>query len=116
MRFANPPRVAEEPPMLLSSLPRFLTSAFAALAHWLDRRSAARLPRLLLGILFARGRRTVTSWSRAAGIAEEFRPAYATACAAGRRTRSMAVTAPCAVEPLLGHGRLRVALDDTPTP
>ena len=39
--------------MPLSHLPAFLTSAFADLAHWLDRRSAARLPLLLLGILFA---------------------------------------------------------------
>jgi DDE superfamily endonuclease len=102
--------------MPFSHLPALLTSAFLGLAHWLDRRSAARLPRLLCGLLFARGRRTVTSWFRAAGITDEFRPAYATVCAAGRHTRSMAVTTLSAVEPLLGRGRLRVALDDTPTP
>jgi hypothetical protein len=48
--------------MPLSHLPDFLTTAFAALTHWLDKRSAARLPLLLLGILFAKGRRTITSW------------------------------------------------------
>ena len=35
---------------------------FAALACWLDRRSALRLPRLLCGILFAKGRRTETDF------------------------------------------------------
>jgi SRSO17 transposase len=102
--------------MPLSHLPALLRSAFLDLAHWLHQSSAARLPVLLLGLLLARGRRTVTSWFRAAGIAEEFRPAYHTVYAAGRRTGSMAVTALSAVAPLLGGGRLRVAIDDTPTP
>ena len=59
--------------MTLSSLPPLLTSAFAALAVWLDKRTAARLPLLLAGVLFARGRRTVTSWFRAAGISDDYR-------------------------------------------
>jgi hypothetical protein len=42
----------------------------------LDRRSTPRLLRLLVGALFARGRRTVTSWFRAAGITDEYRRAY----------------------------------------
>jgi DDE superfamily endonuclease len=102
--------------MPFSHLPALLTSAFAALARWLDRRSAARLPRLLAGLLFARGRRTVTAWFRAAGITEDYRPAYATVAAVGRRATSMAVSALQAVRPLLASGRLTVALDDTPTP
>lgn len=102
--------------MPFSHLPPFLTSAFVALAHWLDRRSAARLPLLLFGILFARGRRTVTSWFRAAAIAEDYRPYYTTVCSVGRHTDQMAVTALHAVKPLLGCGRLRLAIDDTPTP
>jgi hypothetical protein len=101
--------------MPLSHLPPFLTSAFSALAHWLHKRSAARLPLLLAGILFASGRRTVTSWFRAAGIAEDFRPAYTTVCAVGRETDHMAVSTLYAVRPLLGGGRLRAAIDDTPT-
>jgi hypothetical protein len=102
--------------MPLSHLPPFLASAFAELAHWLDRRSAARLPRLLFGILFAKGRRTVTSWFRSAGITADYRPYYTTVCAAGRRTEDLAVSALQAVKPLLGRGRLRLAIDDTPTP
>jgi hypothetical protein len=102
--------------MPFSHLPPLLTTAFAALARWLDRRTAARLPLLLFGILFARGRRTVTSWFRAAGITDAFRPAYATVCAVGRRTDSMAIATLSAVKPLLAGARLTVAIDDTPTP
>lgn len=101
--------------MSFSHLPPVLTNAFFSLAHWLDRRSAARVPVLLLGILFASGRRTVTSWFRAAGIREEFRPAYVTVCAIGRHTEELAVSTLLAVQPLLGNQRLRVAIDDTPT-
>jgi len=101
--------------MPLSHLPPFLTSAFAALAAWLDRRSAARLPLLLWGILFARGRRTVTSWFRAGGIADDFRPAYTTVCAVGRETGPMALRTLDAVRPLLAGRRLTVAIDDSPT-
>src|SRR5206468_2571366 len=97
-------------------LPAVLTSAFAALAHWLDRRSAARLPLLLGGILFAHGRRTVTSWFRPAGIADDYRPAYTTVCAVGRNATSVALTTLHTVRPLLAGRRLTVALDDTPTP
>src|SRR5579871_7049762 len=116
MTVTRPHRTHEEPAMPLSHLPAFLTTAFAALAHWLDRRSAARLPLLLCGLLFARGRRTVTSRFRAAGITDDFRPAYTTVCAVGRAADGMALSTLLAVKPLLGNRRLRVALDDTPTP
>jgi hypothetical protein len=97
-------------------LPPVLARAFLDLAHWLHPRSAARLPLLLCGLLFATGRRTVTAWFRAAGIAADYRPTYTTVCAVGRHTTQMAVTTLLTVRPLLGPGRLRVAIDDTPTP
>jgi SRSO17 transposase len=100
----------------LSYLPPFLATAFADLAHWLDKRSAARVPLLLFGILFASGRRTVTSWFRAAGIAAEFRQGYVTACSVGRHTDDMAFSVLRAVRPLLNTERLVLAIDDTPTP
>jgi SRSO17 transposase len=102
--------------MPLSHLPVRLTTAFLHLAHWLHKRSAARLPRLLVGILFAHGRRTVTAWFRAGGITDDYRPAYATVCAVGREVPHLAVTALYAVAPLLPGPRLRLAIDDTPTP
>jgi hypothetical protein len=101
--------------MPLSHLPALLTTAFAALAHWLDKRTAARLPLLLAGILFARGRRTVTSWFRAAGITVEFRQAYSAVHAVGRAHQDMAFTVLQAVRPLLDPACLYVAIDDTPT-
>ena len=103
--------------MLLLHLPVFLTTTFAAFAHWLDRRSGKRLPLLLIGILLARGRRTCTSWFRAAGITDEFRPAYTTINAVGRESDTLALTTLReTVKPLLTAKRLTVAIDDTPTP
>ena len=48
---------------------------FSQLADLLDCRSTPRLIRLFVGALLAVGRRTVTSWLRAAGISHDFRPA-----------------------------------------
>ena len=101
--------------MPFSHLPPFLTSTFANLASWLHKRSALRLPLLLLGLLFATGRRTVTSWFRAAGIRDDFRPAYTTVCAVGRQVPPMAIGTFLAIKPLLSGPRLTVAIDDTPT-
>jgi hypothetical protein len=103
--------------MSFSQLPASLSRTFAAFAHWLDRRTAARLPLLLSGVLLASGRRTATAWFRAAGITTEFRCAYHTIYAVGRRADSLALTAWETVRPCLtGVRRLVVGLDDTPTP
>jgi hypothetical protein len=70
----------------------------------------------LLGILFANGRRTVTSWLRAAEITAEFRPAYHAVHAIGRRSPSLAITAWLTARPCLtGSRRLLLAIDDSPT-
>ena len=76
--------------MALSHLPASVANAFYNLARWLDRRSGARLPVLLLGILFASERRTVTSWFRGAGITADFRQSYVTVCAVGREAEYLA--------------------------
>src|SRR5947209_6443667 len=105
--------------MPLSHLPALLSAWFADLATALDRRSAPRLLRLLAGALFARGRRTVTSWFRAAAITTDFRRAYSALWAAGRRAEALAARLLCgALKPLmrLAPGeRLLFAIDDTPT-
>jgi DDE superfamily endonuclease len=90
---------------------------FSALAAALDPRSAPRLAWLLVGAVLARGRRTVTSWIRAAGLSGEFRRCYTTVSAAGTRTdRIAARLAHQVVKPLVaGAARLTFALDDTPT-
>ena len=59
----------------------------AALAGVLDPRSAPRLVRLFLGALLAAGRRTVTAWLRAAGVAAGFRAYYRLLPGLARRAR-----------------------------
>lgn len=90
---------------------------FSRLASALDPRSAPRLAWLLVGAVLARGRRTVTSWIRAAGLGREFRHCYTTVAAAGNRTDLAAVhLAREVVKPLVADAtRLTFALDDTPT-
>jgi hypothetical protein len=92
-----------------------VANAFEQFARWLDRRTAARLPLLMLGVLFASRRRTVTSWFRAAGIAAEFRQGYVTVCAVGRSFEDVAISTVLAVKPLLPRKRLLLAIDDTHT-
>ena len=102
--------------MSLSHLSPWLSAVWDAFAAWLDRRTALRLPLLLLGILLASGRRTASSWFRAAGITDEFRPAYHTIYAVGRRADQLAVTAWQTARPCLtASRRLLLAIDDTPT-
>jgi len=103
--------------MTSSHIARRLCHWFSALAAPLDARSAPRLARLFLGAVLARGRRTVTSWIRAAGLGAEFRPCYATVAATGRRADLIAARlAREVLKPLVtGTNRLVLALDDTPT-
>jgi DDE superfamily endonuclease len=91
---------------------------FSQLAAALDRRSAVRLALVFVGALLARGRRTVTSWIRAAGLSADYKPVYTTVAAAGKRADSVAARLALAVvKPLVaGVERLTFALDDTPTP
>jgi hypothetical protein len=56
---------------------------FSLLAAVLDPRSGPRLAWLLIGDILTRGRRTVTSWIRAAGLSDQYRPCYTTVAAAG---------------------------------
>ena len=89
-----------------------------ALAAALDRRSAPRLAWLLVGAVLASGRRTVTSWIRAAGLSSEYRHCYTAVAAAGRKADlAAAYLAREVVQPMTaGRRRLTFAIDDTPTP
>jgi hypothetical protein len=90
---------------------------FSWLAAGLDRRSAPRLALLFLGAVLARGRRTVTTWIRAAKLSGHYQRCYVAVAAAGKRADRIArrlLTE--VVRPLLkGATRLTLALDDTPT-
>jgi hypothetical protein len=90
---------------------------FSRLAGRLDRRSAPRLALLFLGAILARGRRTVTSWIRAARLSGRFQSCYIAVAAAGKRADGIAGRLVLEViKPLLkGTERLTLALDDTPT-
>ncbi len=104
--------------MPLCTLPPDLSASIARLAAALDPRLRHRLAGLLTGLLFARGRRTVTSWLRAAGLGNAFRPHYYFLASIGRRTTWIAVQLllDVAVPTLLGgQPRLLFGLDDTPT-
>jgi DDE superfamily endonuclease len=105
--------------VLFSRLPAPVSAWLSQIVGALDRRSAPRLLLLLVGALFAHGRRTVTAWFRAAGITADFRRAYSALWAAGRRAEALAYRLLCAaVKPLmrLAPGEhLLFALDDTPT-
>jgi hypothetical protein len=67
--------------------------------------------------VLARGRRTVTTWIRAAGLSGRFQSCYIAVAAAGKKAYSIAARLVIeAVKPLIkGAGRLTLALDDTPT-
>jgi hypothetical protein len=90
---------------------------FSRLASALDCRSAPRLARLFLGAVLAMGRRTVTTWIRAAKLSDRFQSCYIAVAAAGKKAdiiaRRLLIEV---VRPLLkGATRLTLALDDTPT-
>jgi hypothetical protein len=75
------------------------------LAAGLHARNRWRLPVLLLGILFANGRRTVTRWLRAVGVSDDFCDYYYFLASVGHKRSQVVVV-----------GRLRkdAALRDIP--
>jgi hypothetical protein len=105
--------------MPLSQLPALLSAWLSTITAALDRRSAPRLLRLFLGMLFATGRRTVTAWFHAAGITSDFRHAYNALGAAGRHANALAYRLlGTTLKPLMRRApgdRLLFGLDDSPT-
>ena len=86
------------------------------LAAGLHARNRWRLPLLLLGILFAQGRRTVTTWLRAAGISDDYQDYYYFLAALGRKTESVATQLVILIlRELPLPERLLLVIDDSPT-
>jgi hypothetical protein len=86
------------------------------LAAGLHARCRWRLPVLLTGILFAHGRRTVTTWLRAAGVSPDFQDYYYFLAALGRKTKSVATQLLILLLRTLPlPDRLLAVIDDTPT-
>lgn len=96
--------------------PGELASWIATLAHCLDARVEFRLGQLLWGVLFARGRRTVTSWLRALSVRRGYEDYYYFLSSVGRQGEYLAGALLRLLIAQLPLGdRVLLALDDTPT-
>lgn len=102
--------------MAICKLPAELASWIAPLAGMLHGRVAWRLLPLLVGALFAQGRKTVASWLRGGRLGGDFKAYYYFLGSLGRNVKSVAAQlfrrAVQVVEP---GERLLLAIDDTPT-
>jgi DDE superfamily endonuclease len=97
-------------------LPAELASWVHRLEAMLHQRLAGRLTTVLLGMLFARGRRTVASWLRAAHVGLAFPAYYYFLGSLGRNVDLVASALLGLLVQLLAPGDcLLFALDDTPT-
>ena len=86
------------------------------LAAGLHGRSRWRFSLILLGMVFARGRRTVTTWLRAAGISADFADYYYFLQPLGRKSKELARRLFMMILMRLVTGpRVLLAVDDTPT-
>lgn len=88
----------------------------AWLSAGLHARNRWRLPVLLSGMLFAQGRRTVTTWLRSAGVSDDYQDYYYFLAALGRKTESVSsqlLALILVVLPL--PKRLLAVIDDSPT-
>jgi hypothetical protein len=92
-------------------------------SEWADLLSAAlhsrtrwRFPIVLLGLLFGRGRRTVTSWLRAQGITNEYADYYYFLASLGHKIEPVATRLFQLLLSKLPVGdRIVLAIDDSPT-
>lgn len=79
-------------------------------------RNRWRLPILLMGILFAQGRRTVSTWLRAAGVSPDYEDYYYFLASVGRNAKLVSwrlLSLVLKIVPL--PERVLLVLDDTPT-
>ena len=97
------------PPQQWSEWSDWLSAGLHARNRW-------RLAVLLIGMLFASGRRTVTAWLRAAGVSDDFADYYYFLAALGRKSRSVATQLVALVLRALPlPERLLLVIDDSPT-
>ena len=86
------------------------------LAAGLHGRSRWRFSLILLGMVFARGRRTVTTWLRAAGISADFADYYYFLQPLGRKSKELAQRLfTLLLVRLVKDQRVLLAVDDSPT-
>jgi hypothetical protein len=86
------------------------------LAAGLHARNRWRLPVLFVGMLFASGRRTVSTWLRAAGVSDDFQDYYYFLAPLGRKSKSVATRLlTLLLRELPLPDRLLAVIDDSPT-
>ena len=98
-----------DPPQEWSEWSQWLAAGLHARNRW-------RLPVLLTGILFAGGRRTVTTWLRAAGVSDDYQDYYYFLGCIGRNSKSAASQLTTLVLRTLPLPlRVLLVIDDSPT-
>ena len=86
------------------------------LAKPLDPRMSWRLLPLMTGLLFATGRRTVSSWLRAGELSKDYQDYYYLLGSIGGKVKWLAeVLLRIAVDVIAPPGRVLLAIDDTPS-
>ena len=102
--------------MANGTLPAEVTLWISHLAVWLHATNAWRFEPLLVGMLFARGRLTVSSWLRGGELSDDFQGYYYFLGSLGRKVKSIAGLLLQSVLGVVNTGeRIVFAIDDTPT-
>lgn len=102
--------------MARSSFPVEVAPWISRLANCLHETCRWRLSLLLMGLLFAKGRRTVASWLRAGGLHQDYQDYYYLLGTLGRKVEALAgALLHLAIQTLDPGTRLLFAIDDTPT-
>ena len=88
-----------------------------AMCSVLHQRSAWRLNIIIVGIIFAKGRKTITNWFRAAGITKRYKAFYYFVGSIGQKTEIIATVLFEFMIKLVSknQNRILMAIDDSPT-
>ena len=101
------------------TLPQRIADWIDLLSTGLDRRSRKYLPVFVLGMVLSSGRRTVSSWLRAAGVADDWQDHYyflqTLGRSAGRVATRLLILAMKQIPVSHVGPYLRLAIDDSPT-
>src|SRR5216684_4882378 len=106
----------EDSGMTTWHFPREMASWIDRMSYLLDKRNAWRLCPMLVGAMFAVGRRTVSSWLRAGGLSKDYKDSYYFLASLGRNVKSLALALLQIALNVVGpQGRILFAIDDTPS-
>ena len=101
------------------TLPQRIADWISFLSAGLDRRSRKYLPIILLGMLLSSGRRTVSSWLKAAGVQDDWRDHYYFLQSLGRRAERVATELILLAVRQIPASHVgpyvKLAIDDSPT-